>query len=98
MRLFEPQATIEQHGWVDRGYQKPISSQLTKYSPGKHVRPCSFQRQTPLEERPRYNFWEHVTATNPSRGGERLIAMSTTKEFKCEICGIMTATPMHWFI
>jgi len=24
--------------------------------------------------------------------------MSTTKEFKCEICGIMTATPMHWFI
>lgn len=24
--------------------------------------------------------------------------MATLREFKCEICGTMTATPMHWFI
>jgi hypothetical protein len=24
--------------------------------------------------------------------------MSTLKEFKCEICGIMTSTPMHWCV
>ncbi len=24
--------------------------------------------------------------------------MATLKEFKCEICGIMTASPMHWFV
>jgi hypothetical protein len=24
--------------------------------------------------------------------------MSTLKEFKCEICGTVTATPIHWFV
>ncbi len=24
--------------------------------------------------------------------------MATLKEFKCEICGIMTENPMHWFV
>jgi hypothetical protein len=24
--------------------------------------------------------------------------MSTLKEFKCEICGIVTANPIHWFV
>jgi hypothetical protein len=24
--------------------------------------------------------------------------MSTMSEFKCEICGTMTASPIHWFV
>ena len=24
--------------------------------------------------------------------------MATLSEFKCEICGIMTANPIHWFV
>jgi hypothetical protein len=24
--------------------------------------------------------------------------MSTLKEFKCEICGIVSANPIHWFV
>lgn len=27
-----------------------------------------------------------------------LLAMSTLKEFKCEICGIVSANPIHWFV
>lgn len=30
--------------------------------------------------------------------GERSLAMSTLREFKCEICGITTSAPMHWFV
>jgi len=26
------------------------------------------------------------------------IAMATLSEFKCEICGIVTENPMHWFV
>ena len=24
--------------------------------------------------------------------------MSTTREYKCEICGTMTENPVHWFV
>jgi len=24
--------------------------------------------------------------------------MSTTREYKCEICGLMSENPMHWFV
>jgi hypothetical protein len=30
-----------------------------------------------------------------SRQGE---FMSTVEEFRCEICGIVTTTPIHWFV
>ena len=29
---------------------------------------------------------------------ENLLFMSTLNEFKCEICGIVTSNPIHWFI
>ena len=24
--------------------------------------------------------------------------MTTTREYKCEICGLMTENPVHWFV
>jgi len=33
-----------------------------------------------------------------SLAGDCPDSMSTVKEFKCEICGIVSANPIHWFV
>jgi hypothetical protein len=43
------------------------------------------------------NF-EKVEMLSIRASGDLQIAMSTLREFKCEICGIMTENPMHWFV
>jgi hypothetical protein len=43
------------------------------------------------------NF-EKVEAPPIRAHGDLGIVMSTLREFKCEICGIMTENPIHWFV
>jgi hypothetical protein len=36
--------------------------------------------------------------TNPCRAITERTAMSSVKEFQCEICGIVSANPTRWFV
>jgi hypothetical protein len=44
------------------------------------------------------HYFEKVETLSIHARGDLLIAMSTLKEFKCEICGMVTANPIHWFV
>jgi hypothetical protein len=95
MYLFDSQANIEQRSKMPEDSRKPESGQVTKGRPAgfvrglgrNHVPVCS---STTLSEK--------VVSQEIICGRIDSIAMATLSEFKCEICGIVTENPIHWFV
>jgi hypothetical protein len=53
---------------------------------------AKFQRPPASVDLPLYYSFANA---EPSHPGE---AMSSLKEFQCEICGIVSENPIHWFV